>query len=104
MDRQSTLVDYLRKRLDDELSPHYRTPLPGDDGRKTALVSFSFPAGRVKVDDLTKQLWERHRICVRDDFTSPNPRLGLRVSCHYSVTESDIDTLIEALKTMVDHA
>jgi selenocysteine lyase/cysteine desulfurase len=55
----------------------------------------------VKVPDLKDALWERHRIWIQPDFFGTNPGLGARISCHYSLTESDLDVFVEALQTMI---
>ena len=98
--RQLELVDYLRARLTKTLNPVYRTPNENDQF-KTAMLTFHFPAERVKVPDLKEALWERHRIWIQPDFFNKNPGLGARISCHYSVAESDLDALVGALQTMI---
>jgi hypothetical protein len=87
--------------LSEELDPVFRTPVEEDQLQKTAMLTCNFPANRLKVDDLREALWQKHRIWVQPDFLNENPGRGMRVSCHYSVRESDIEALITALKTMV---
>lgn len=100
-DYQNQLVDYLRMRLHETVKPLYRTPHEVDSRGRTALVGFYFDPERLLVNDLSETLWTKHKICVRNDFTGPEPRAGVRVSCHYSVTRSDIDKLVDALSQMV---
>jgi isopenicillin-N epimerase len=98
--RQIELVDYLRSRLTQAVNPTYRTPIEPDNF-KTAMLTFHFPEDRVKVPDLKDALWERHRIWIQPDFFGKNPGLGARISCHYAVSESDLDVFVEALQTMI---
>jgi isopenicillin-N epimerase len=98
--KQIALVDYLRSRLTKAVNPIYRTPIE-PDSFKTAMLAFHFPENRLKVPDLKDALWERHRIWIQPDFFGKNPGLGARISCHYSVTESDLDAFVEALQTMI---
>ncbi|HEY9714480.1 MAG TPA: aminotransferase class V-fold PLP-dependent enzyme, partial [Chroococcales cyanobacterium] len=99
--RQNELIRYLRRRLDHELPVHYRTPIGENSDYMTALLTFKFPRESVTVPDLTTALWENFSIGVRDDFAGEHPGAGIRVSCHYSVKESDLDALVDALKTLV---
>jgi len=103
INHQNHLVDYVRHSLDNNLRPKYRTPIEELE-RRTALLTFNFPAQRVKVPDISECLFNRFKILVRNDFVSKTPQLGIRVSCHYSVTERDLDALTDALCTMVEPA
>jgi selenocysteine lyase/cysteine desulfurase len=100
--RQFELVDYARRRLAQELNPTFRTPPLSDILYKTAMLTFFFSPQRLQVKDLREALWQRHKIWVQPDFINSNPATGMRISCHYSVQESDIDALILALKTVIN--
>ena len=96
-------MDYARARLSEELNPVFRTPEEKEPLLKTAMLTFYFPPERVEVDDLREALWQRHKIWIQPDFLNSKPGTGMRISCHYSVAESDIEALIAALKTMIPH-
>jgi selenocysteine lyase/cysteine desulfurase len=103
-ERQNALVDYLRFRLDEKLKPEYHTPMETEPEYKTAILAFRFPKERLNVNDVSLELWNQHRIFVKNDMASEDPAVGLRVSCHYALNESDLDRFIEALSEFVEDA
>lgn len=68
----------------------------------SALLTFNFPAERVKTNDLRQALWSNHRIWTQPDFLLANPGHGIRISCHYSITRDDIEEFINALRNYVE--
>lgn len=99
---QRALVSLLRNKLR-ALSPTFRSPagdeVPADEC--TAILSFHFPESRLKVKDLRNALWADHKIWIQPDNLSDSPGFGARISCHYTVTERDIEKLVGALSGYV---
>jgi isopenicillin-N epimerase len=97
--RQKVLTDYLRKRLDELPSAVIRTP--DIAGETSGALAVTWAADNVPVPDLKDHLWKVYKIWAQPDFCYGDPGLGLRISCHISVEERDIDRLIEALHHIV---
>jgi selenocysteine lyase/cysteine desulfurase len=97
---QRSLVDLLRNKLTERLpAVEFRTPSPEDVPPEecTAILTFYFPSDKVKVKDLRAALWDDHKIWIQPDNLNSHPGHGARISCHYTVTEQDIDKLVNAL-------
>jgi selenocysteine lyase/cysteine desulfurase len=97
--RQTVLTDYLRKRLDELPSAVIRTP--DTVGETSGALAVTWEAGNVPVPHLKDHLWNVYKIWTQPDFCYGDPGLGLRISCHISIEERDIDRLIEALHQIV---
>jgi len=67
----------------------------------SALLAFDFEPSRLLVDDLVQALWEHHRIWIQPDYLLPTPGQGVRISCHYTLSEADIDRFVKALSAFV---
>lgn len=91
--RELMLVQYLRNAVA-KLNPKFRTPAVPPN---CALLVMHWTPEQMPVPHLRDHLWQKYKIWVQPDFMNQNPGLGVRVSCHYSVTESDIDRFVEAL-------
>ncbi len=91
--RELMLAEYLRNAVL-KLHPKFRTPAVAPN---CALLVMHWTAEQVPVPHLRDHLWRNYKIWVQPDFMNQNPGLGVRVSCHYSVTESDIDKFVDAL-------
>lgn len=74
--------------------------LPEGEGQ-ASMITFYFEPDFLKVKDLRQALWDEHRIWVQPDFLGDNPGAGARISCHYGLSESDIDRFVEALSGLV---
>lgn len=98
--RQLRLRRYLEAALK-PLKPIFRLPESIPESERSAAVAFYWPSERVLVPDLREALWLKHKVWVQPDFIGAFPGNGIRVSCHYSVSESDLDTLVSALQSMV---
>jgi len=97
--RQASLVNHLRGKLTSLPDQTIRTPdVPSES---TGMLTVTFAAERVKVPDLRQELWEKHRIWVQPDFFYGEPGHGLRVSCHPTTTEEELDLLVAKLVTMI---
>lgn len=104
LEYERALVVALREKLLERFPfVKIRTPVStdGDSREHVGLLTFHFPEFRLKTDDLRADLWESHKIWVQPDFLNSSPGHGMRVSCHYSNTESDLDRLVEALSNYV---
>jgi selenocysteine lyase/cysteine desulfurase len=99
-EREKELVTYLYDRLRD-LRPTFRRTLQMDDP-KSAMMAFHWPENRLRVPDLKEALWQRHKIWVQPDFINVKPGTGMRVSCHYSLHEDDLDRFVVALKELIN--
>lgn len=93
--RQRELTDYLRKRM--QTLPATVTRTPDVDGERSGMVVFTWAAKQLRVNHLRDWLWEQHQIWTQPDFCYGEPGHGLRISCHISNTEGEIDQLVEAL-------
>jgi isopenicillin-N epimerase len=91
--RELQLAKYLRNAVG-KLNPRFRTP---DSEPNCALLVMHWNAEQVPVPHLRDHLWKNYTIWVQPDFMNENPGLGVRVSCHYSLAESDIDRFAAAL-------
>lgn len=102
IERSFDLVQYLRSKLE-PLSPIYKTPehtLEPHDSR-TAMLAFRFDRKRVPVADLREELWSRYQIWVQPNFIDEIPGHGMRISCHYSLNEADLDRFVSALSKVL---
>lgn len=102
-DYQNYLVSYLKESLLSRLPARMRGPsmgLPEGEGQ-ASMITFYFEPDFLKVKDLRQALWDEHRIWVQPDFLGVNPGAGVRISGHYSLSESDIDRFVEALSGYV---
>ncbi len=91
--RELVLAKYLRT-VASELNPRFRTP---DVSPNCALLAMHWTPDQMPVPHLRDHLWNKHKIWVQPDFMNQNPGLGVRVSCHYSVSERDIDRFVDAV-------
>lgn len=100
---QNSLALLLRDKLAERFPVEFRTPPPDAVPREelTAILAFHFPEERLKVNDLRAALWNDHKIWTQPDNISANPGLGMRISCHYTVTVEHIDQLVNALADYV---
>lgn len=100
---QKALVRYLKEQLAATFDVAFRTPpFNGHSGEEhVGLLTFFFQEGNLSTEDLRQSLWDDHKIWVQPDFLNKNPGQGARVSCHYSLQEQDLDTLVKALKQYV---
>lgn len=96
---QTSLALLLRDKLAERFPVVFRTPSPDEVPREelTAILTFHFPEERLKVKDLRAALWEDHKVWIQPDNISANPGLGMRISCHYTVTVEHIEKLVDAL-------
>jgi selenocysteine lyase/cysteine desulfurase len=103
LEYQRSLVDYLRNRLKETFEVAFRTPPFSDHAAEehVGLLTFLFPAENLETQDLRASLWDAHKIWTQPDFLNECPGNGVRVSCHYSVEEEDLERLIKALKEYV---
>lgn len=93
--RQRELTVYLRERIAGLPGLTVRTPaLPSE---ASGMVTFTFGESHVPVNDLREWLWQKQRIWIQPDFYYGAPGHGMRVSCHFSTGEEDIDRLVDAL-------
>lgn len=91
--REVLLAEYLRNAVA-KLNPKFRTPVGTPN---CALLVMHWTADQMPVPHLRDHLWQKYKIWVQPDFMNENPGLGVRVSCHYSITVRDIDKFVEAL-------
>lgn len=91
--REMQLVKYLRESVR-KFNPQFRTP---EGEPNCALLVMHWTAEQMPVPHLRDHLWMNYQIWVQPDFMNQNPGLGVRVSCHYSLSESDIDRFVQAL-------
>ena len=98
--REIELIKYLREQVK-SLNPRFRTPEIADDTQATAMLTFNWNRDKLSVVDLKEELWRHHQIWVQPDLISEQPGLGMRISCHYSLTEQDIDRFLLALRGLV---
>jgi selenocysteine lyase/cysteine desulfurase len=94
-DRQRQLWEYLRGRLVELPGCTIRTP--ATTGETSALLTFTFNPANLTVTDLREHLWQTHKIWTQPDFCYGQQGHGMRISCHVSISEKDIDRLIESL-------
>lgn len=101
--RQIELMRYARKKVAEELKPQFLLPAPDEMPQEelSALLAFDFEPSRLLVDDLVQALWEHHRIWIQPDYLLPTPGQGVRISCHYTLSEADIDRFVNALSAFV---
>ena len=97
--RELHLVKYLRERLAELPGSRVRTPLI--EGETSALLTVTWDSKHVTVESLKDHLWNTQSIWTQPDFFYGAPGHGMRLSCHVSVEESDIDMLIEALSLVL---
>ena len=97
--RQLELQSHLRKSLSELPAGTIRTP--DIDGERSALLAIYWDKQELKVDDLRTELWQKHQIWIQPDYASETPGHGMRISCNVFNTESEIETLISALKTLL---
>jgi isopenicillin-N epimerase len=95
--RELELVTYLRHAVG-KLKPKFRTPA---DAPNNAMLVMHWDEAQVPVPHLRDYLWQNHKVWVQPDFMNKNPGLGIRVSCHYSLSERDIDKLVSALTGII---
>lgn len=98
--RQRELVKHLSERLRFAVSgSRVRTPLA--EGETSGILCVTWDSERVKVPHLRDHLWENYKIWAQPDYCYGDQGHGLRVSCHVSIEESDIDRLIDALREVI---
>ncbi len=101
--RQLELMRFARKRLEEAVKPQFLLPdsedMPAEE--LTGLLAFDFEPSRLLVDDLVHALWEKDKIWIQPDYLLPTPGHGVRISCHYSLSEDDIERFVKALSAFV---
>lgn len=102
-ERQLELMLFARKRLAETVKPNFLLPDPKDmpSEELSALLAFDFEPSKLLVDDLVQALWERDKIWIQPDYLLPTPGHGVRISCHYSLSEEDIERFVQALSRLV---
>ena len=69
---------------------------------RTAMLVFNFD--KTKVPDLRDALYKRFKIWVHPDYLNAEPGMGIRISCHYSLSEKDLDHFVDSLESLLsDH-
>lgn len=96
--RELELVEYLRKSVN-KLNPNFRTPA---EAPNTGMLVMHWTKKQSKIDNLRDHLWLNHKIWVQPDFINADPGLGFRISCHYALSECDLDKLVHALNEIID--
>lgn len=97
--RQEQLIAYLRGRLAELPGTNIRTP--DIAGETSALLTVTWDAKHLSVDNLKEHLWRTKAIWTQPDLFYGDPGHGMRLSCHISVEEQDIDMLIESLAGVI---
>lgn len=95
--RQKELNGYLRKHLTESLGAEIRTPVVPDEltGIQCATWKSSrFPDAAMH---LKNHLWDEFKIWTQPDLCYGEAGHGLRLSCHVSIEEQEIDRLVNAL-------
>ncbi len=102
-ERQVELMRYARQRIEAAVKPNFLLPAPQDMPAEelSALLAFDFEPSRLLGDDLVQELWRRNKIWIQPDYLLPTPGHGVRISCHYSLSEADIDRFVDALSALV---
>jgi selenocysteine lyase/cysteine desulfurase len=95
--RELELVTYLRNAVG-KLKPKFRTLA---DAPNNGMLVMYWDEAQVSVPHLRDYLWQNHKLWVQPDFMNENPGLGIRVSCHYSLSEREIDKLVVALTGII---
>ena len=98
-EHQRWLALYLRQRLSEFPAAHVRTPHV--EGETSGMLTVTWKPDDVSVPNLKNYLWDSHKIWTQPDYCYGQEGHGLRISCHVSIDEPDIDRLIEALKPVV---
>ena len=101
--RQIELMRFARQLIAENLNPKFLLPEPDamPAGELTALLAFDFEPSRLLVDDLVQALWQKDKIWIQPDYLLPTPGHGVRISCHYSLGEEDIERFVKALSAFV---
>jgi len=97
-EREKQLLQYLVCQLE-LFKPIFKRD-PANLEPASAMIAFHWNEDRLRVPNLYEALMEE-KIVVRPDLLGANRGAGMRVSCHYSVNESDIDRFIAALSKFV---
>jgi selenocysteine lyase/cysteine desulfurase len=92
--RELVLASYLRSAAA-KLKPTFRTP---DHAPNNGMLVMHWTASQLPVPHLRDHLWQSHKIWVQPDFMNVNPGLGVRVSCHYSLSEKELDRFVDTLE------
>jgi selenocysteine lyase/cysteine desulfurase len=96
--RQQELMGYLRGKLAKLVGGQIRTP--DNVAESSGLLTITW--ADCKVTHLHETLWAKYRIWVQPDFYFGNVGHGLRVSCHVSTTEAELDKLVLALNEILN--
>ncbi len=96
--RELVLASYLRSAAT-KLKPTFRTP---DHTPNNGLLVMHWTASQLPVPHLRDHLWQSHKIWVQPDFMNVNPGLGVRVSCHYSLSEKELDRFVDTLEGILN--
>lgn len=94
--RQAELRNYLRAGFTENL-PGCQFLTPESAGESSGIIAVRWSQQQLKTSDLRQTLWKDYKIWVQPDFGSQTPGLGMRLSCHPFISESNIDALISAL-------
>lgn len=96
LSRQSSLCDFTRKLLSEFRWLNLVTPTSHD--ANCSMVAYQIGIS-ISLAEMRNFLWENHSIEIG---LNQHPDLGLimRVSCHYSTLESEIQHLAEALRDL----
>ncbi len=101
--RQRQLIKYLRNALNERFTGKRKQIIrtPDIDTESTGMLTFTWSADQVPVNDLRDSLWQDHRIWIQPDFYYGLPAHGMRISCHIATTESELDRLMNALDSII---
>ncbi|MFM7109517.1 MAG: aminotransferase class V-fold PLP-dependent enzyme [Planctomycetota bacterium] len=96
LSRQTALANFARELLSDFKWLNMVTPTNHDNSCSMIAYQVGLP---ITLNGLRKFLWEKHMIEIG---LNQHPNLGLlmRISCHYSTLESEIQHLASALRDL----
>jgi isopenicillin-N epimerase len=98
--RQQELVCYLRSSLN-ELSRSCRFRTREGESESCGMITVYWDRDEVLTEHLRDELWLNARIWTQPDMISAQPGCGMRLSCPVYISQSDIDTLMEALNKLL---
>lgn len=93
--RQIELREYFLSRFDQ--IPGASIQSPDVAGEITALLTLTWEPKFVPVPHLRDHLWDQYKIWLQPDYLYGNSGHGLRLSFHISISESQIDRLVDSL-------
>ncbi|HLG78675.1 MAG TPA: aminotransferase class V-fold PLP-dependent enzyme, partial [Ktedonobacteraceae bacterium] len=98
---QKQLVASLAERLFERFGRRVNIRTPIECNEYAGMLTFYFPDADVAVKDLRKALYDDYKIWIQPDFIGEKPGHGARISCHYSNTEAELGSLIEAIASYI---